>query len=89
MIHPDTDVSPEKLMLDFLTSDDVQRFGLDLTREYDVSAGTLPSVAYDPELVFGNVIRGHLLLAKPSVFAWIMPKLWGAQWAKPFGNFYI
>ena len=42
MIHPDTDVSPEKLMLDFLTSDDVQRFGLDLTGEYDVSAGTLP-----------------------------------------------
>ena len=89
MIHPDTDVSPEKLMLDFLTSDDVQRFGLDLTGEYDVSAGTLPSVAYDPKLVFGNVIRGHLLLAKPSVFAWIMPKLWDAQWAKPFDNFYI
>ena len=57
VIHPDTDVSPKKLMLDFLASDDVQRFGLDLTGEYDVSAGTLPSVAYDPGLVFGNVIR--------------------------------
>ena len=57
MIHPDTDVSPKKLMLDFLASDDVQRFGLDLSGEYEVNAGTLPSIAYDPELVFGNVIR--------------------------------
>ena len=44
-------------MLDFLASDDVQRFGLDLSGEYEVNAGTLPSIAYDPELVFGNVIR--------------------------------
>jgi digeranylgeranylglycerophospholipid reductase len=35
----------------------VQLFGLDLTGEYEVNAGTLPSIAYDPELVFGSVIR--------------------------------
>ena len=28
-------------MLDFLASDDVQRFGLDLSGEYEVNAGTL------------------------------------------------
>ena len=35
----------------------MQLFGLDLTGEYEVNAGTLPSIVYDPELVFGSVIR--------------------------------
>jgi flavin-dependent dehydrogenase len=30
---------------------------LDLTGDYVVNAGTLPSIAYDPQLVFENVIR--------------------------------
>jgi flavin-dependent dehydrogenase len=57
VIHPDTDVSPKTLMESFLNSPDVRRFNLDLTGGYVVNAGTLPSVAYDPRLIFGNVIR--------------------------------
>jgi digeranylgeranylglycerophospholipid reductase len=41
----------------FLTSNDVQRFGLELGDDYEVNAGTIPSIPYDPQLVFGNVIR--------------------------------
>lgn len=57
VIHPDTTASPKTLMESFLNSSDVHRFGLDLTGEYTVNAGTIPSIAYDPQLVFGNVIR--------------------------------
>jgi digeranylgeranylglycerophospholipid reductase len=57
VIHPDTDASPKALMERFLTSNDVQRFGLELGDDYEVNAGTIPSIPYDPQLVFGNVIR--------------------------------
>jgi digeranylgeranylglycerophospholipid reductase len=57
VIHPDTDASPKTLMKNFLNSADVSRFNLKLGDEYVINAGTLPSIAYDPELVFGNVIR--------------------------------
>lgn len=57
ILQPDTDVSPKTLMDDFLASQDIQRFGLNLEGGYEVNAGTIPSVAYDPKLVFGNIIR--------------------------------
>lgn len=67
--RPDTPVSPKTLMTNFSNSPDVQRVGLDLTGDYVVNAGTLPSIAYDPQLVFVNVIRvgDYANFANPTV----------------------
>ncbi len=57
VIHPDVDISPKTLMEGFLRSPAIQKFGLDLGDTYEVNSGTIPSVAYNPKMVFGNVIR--------------------------------
>ena len=50
-------MSPKVLIKKFLNSADLEKFGWDLTGDYVVNSGTLPSVDYDPQLVFGNAIR--------------------------------
>lgn len=57
VINPDTGLSPRDVMNVVMANDPEQRFGLDLSGDYTVNSGILPSVAYDPKLVFGNVIR--------------------------------
>lgn len=57
VIHPDTNTSPKVLMEQFLASDDIARFGLELTGDYHVNAGTIPSIPYDSKLIFGNILR--------------------------------
>ncbi|MCP5037320.1 MAG: NAD(P)/FAD-dependent oxidoreductase [Rhodobacteraceae bacterium] len=57
VIHPETDASPRALIDHIMATDPEKRFGVDLSGEYIVNGGILPSVAYDPKLVFGNVIR--------------------------------
>lgn len=56
-IKPDSDKSPRALIDHIMANDPEKRFGVDLSGEYTVNGGILPSVAYDPKLVFGNVIR--------------------------------
>lgn len=58
VIQPDTDKSPRKL-LDAVVNDKkyLKRLGITLEGEPIVHSGILPSVAYDEELIFGNVIR--------------------------------
>ena len=58
VIQPDTDKSPRE-MLDAVVHDQpyLDRLGLTLEGEPVVHSGILPSVAYDEQLVFGNVIR--------------------------------
>ncbi|SLN29360.1 FAD binding domain protein [Pseudoruegeria aquimaris] len=56
-IHPDSDANPRNLMARFLASDMPARMGLEIGPVLRVNAGTLPSVPYDPRLVFGDVIR--------------------------------
>lgn len=57
VVNPDTDLSPREVMKTVMANDPEQRFGIDLSGDYSVISGILPSVAYDPKLVFGNVIR--------------------------------
>lgn len=57
VIQPETDLSPRDLMRGLLRSDALKRFGLDQPRDYHVNSGILPSVAFDKQMVFGNVIR--------------------------------
>ena len=57
VIHPDTDVSPRDLLDQVLNSTDLERMGITLDGKFEVNAGILPSVPYDPKLVYGNVIR--------------------------------
>lgn len=44
-------------MENFLDSTDIKRFGLKLDGDFEVNAGTIPSISYEPKLVFGNVVR--------------------------------
>lgn len=58
VIHPDTEVSPKELLKNFLESSALAKFGIEIDGDpLTVNAGTLPSVSYEPKLVFGNVIR--------------------------------
>lgn len=58
VIEPDSDASPRELLERFLASDAPTRMGLTLDGPpLHVNAGTLPSIAYDPKLVYGRVIR--------------------------------
>lgn len=57
VIHPDTDLSPRSVMEAFVSGGHAERFGLSIPRDYETNAGIIPSVAFDPQLVFGTVIR--------------------------------
>lgn len=57
VINPDTDLSPRDVMNEVMANDPEQRFGIDLSGDYTVNSGILPSIAYESKLVFGNVIR--------------------------------
>ncbi len=57
IISPDTDQSPRVLIDQLIANGAEQRFGIDLSGEHSTNGGILPSVAYEPKLVFGNVIR--------------------------------
>lgn len=57
VIHPDTDVSPRTLMDQLHQSGFLKDQGLTLGARIHVNAGVIPSVAYDPQLVFDRVIR--------------------------------
>ena len=57
VINPDTDLTPRQVMDAFQEGGHAARYGIEIPDDYDVNAGIIPSVAYDPELVFGNVVR--------------------------------
>jgi len=57
IINPDTDLSPKQVMDAFIKGDHASRFGIEIPDNYKVNAGIVPSVAYDEQLLFGNVIR--------------------------------
>lgn len=58
IIHPDNTDSPRDLMAHFLASGSPARFGVTLDGEPLLkNAGVIPSVAYENDLVYGNVIR--------------------------------
>ena len=58
VIRPDTNLSPKELLTNFINSSALSKFGIEIEGDpLTVNAGTLPSVAYEPKLVFGNVIR--------------------------------
>ena len=57
VINPDTDLSPRRVMDSFVAGGHAARYGIEIPDEYEVNAGIIPSVAYDPKLVFGNIIR--------------------------------
>lgn len=57
VLSPDTDASPRALIDALLAGGAAERFGIELSGPRHVNGGILPSVPYDPKLVFGNVIR--------------------------------
>lgn len=57
VINPDTDLTPRQVMNSFVDGGHAARYGIEIPKDYEVNAGIIPSVPYDPKLVFGNVIR--------------------------------
>ncbi len=57
VINPDTDLTPRQVMNSFVQGGHAARYGIEIPKEYDVNAGIIPSVPYDPKLVYGKVIR--------------------------------
>lgn len=57
LIEPDTDQSPMGLMNTLLEGDALERMGLPRPEGFHVNAGILPSVSFNPRLVFDGVVR--------------------------------
>ncbi len=57
VLDPDTDVSPKTVMDTFVSEGHATRYGLVIPPDYETNAGIIPSVPYNPNLVFDNVIR--------------------------------
>lgn len=57
VIRPVSDASPKDMMNALLASDELQRMGLPHPKGEHVNAGTIPSVAYEKQLVYGDVVR--------------------------------
>ena len=57
VIRPVSDASPKDMMNALLASGELQRMGLPHPEGEHVNAGTIPSVAYEKQLVYGDVIR--------------------------------
>ena len=57
VIHPETDVSPKDLMRGLLESDVLEKMNLPYPKDEHINSGILPSVAFEKQLVFGDVIR--------------------------------
>ena len=57
VINPDTERTPREGMEAFLASGFAEKLGVQVPNDYEVNAGVIPSVPYDPKLVYGHVIR--------------------------------
>ncbi len=57
VIRPASDASPRDMMNALLASDQLERMGVPRPQDHHVNAGTIPSVAYEKQLVYGDVIR--------------------------------
>jgi len=57
VIRPVSDASPKDMMNALLASDELARMGLPHPAGEHVNAGTIPSVAYEKQLVYDDVIR--------------------------------
>lgn len=57
VIHPDSEASPKDLMKQLLESDALERMNLPRPDGEHVNSGILPSVSFDKQLIYGNVIR--------------------------------
>ena len=57
VINPDTDLSPRKVMDQFIREGHADRYNIEIPDDYDVQSGIIPSIPYDPKLVYGNVVR--------------------------------
>jgi flavin-dependent dehydrogenase len=57
VIRPASDQSPRNMMNALLASNQLERMGIPRPDGHHVNAGTIPSVAYEKQLVYGDVIR--------------------------------
>ncbi|SFR33569.1 Dehydrogenase (flavoprotein) [Litoreibacter janthinus] len=57
VIEPVSNQSPKVLVQDLLDGNALERMGLPHPENFHVNAGILPSVPYDTQLVYGNVVR--------------------------------
>ena len=57
VIRPASDQSPRDMMNALLASDQLERMGIPRPQEEHVNAGTIPSVPYEKQLVYGDVVR--------------------------------
>ncbi|WP_417270842.1 NAD(P)/FAD-dependent oxidoreductase [Celeribacter sp.] len=57
IIQPVSNLSPRDIYNAVVTPEFLESYGLELGPPVQVNAGIIPSVPYDPKLVFGNVIR--------------------------------
>lgn len=57
VINPDTDLSPRKVMDAFVAEGHAERYNIEIPEDYEVNSGIIPSIPYDPKLVYGNVVR--------------------------------
>lgn len=57
VINPDTDLSPRAVMDAFVAEGHAERYNIEIPEDYEVNSGIIPSIPYDPKLVYGNVVR--------------------------------
>jgi digeranylgeranylglycerophospholipid reductase len=57
VIKPDTDNNPRDVMNALVASGFLDRLGVVVPDDYEVNSGIIPSVAFDPKVVFGTMIR--------------------------------
>lgn len=57
VIRPVSDASPKDMMNALLASGELDRMGLPSPKGAHVNAGTIPSIPYEKQLVYGDIIR--------------------------------
>lgn len=57
VINPDTDLSPRQVMNSFIAGGHAERYGIEIPKDYEVNAGIIPSVPYERQMIYDNVIR--------------------------------
>lgn len=69
VLNPNTDLSPRKVMDAFVAEGHAAQYDIQISEDYEVNSGIIPSIPYDPKLVYGNVVRtgGAANFATPTV----------------------
>lgn len=57
IIKPDTENSPRDLMIQLIESGFLDKLGVKVPDDFETNSGIIPSVAFESQLIYGNMIR--------------------------------